>query len=96
MSDGDSDKLVGTGEAARLLGMSPDTVCRYFDAGRLDGEVLESGYRRVSLASVNAMLAAREERRRRRLAARTVSQSHDASPGPGRDAHDTGSGERHA
>lgn len=49
------DKLVSIGEAARQLRVSDDTVRRYFDDGLLSGEVLPSGHRRVSQASITAL-----------------------------------------
>jgi excisionase family DNA binding protein len=50
--------LVGTGEAARLAGISRLTVIRWYDAGMVDGYVLPSGgHRRISLASLRQLLA---------------------------------------
>lgn len=43
------------GEAARRLGVSPQTVANYVDAGRLGALVLPSGHRRVAAADVERL-----------------------------------------
>lgn len=49
-----------------MLGVSVSTVHNYFDAGLLGGFRRYGGHRRVSLASVQAMMAADADRPPRR------------------------------
>jgi len=46
--------MVTTGQAARVLGVSVETVRRYLDTGVLEGCRLPSGQRRITRASVEA------------------------------------------
>ncbi len=49
---------VGTGTAARLAGVSPITVTKWFDSGLVEGFVIPGGRnRRVSLVSLRKVLA---------------------------------------
>ena len=48
------EEMVTTGQAARVLGVSVETVRRYLDTGVLDGCRLPSGQRRITRASVEA------------------------------------------
>jgi putative resolvase len=45
------------GDAARILGVSVDTVRRWSDEGRVPVVVLPSGHRRYRLADVEALAA---------------------------------------
>lgn len=45
-------ELMTTGQAARVLGVSVETVRRYLDTGALDGCRLPSGQRRITRDSV--------------------------------------------
>lgn len=47
------------GEAARALGVSPETLRRWADAGRIRVVVLPSGHRRFYVDDIRAMLHAR-------------------------------------
>jgi excisionase family DNA binding protein len=49
---------VGISEAARLLGLSADTVRLRYDEGLLSGYRTPSGHRRISRDSILAMLEA--------------------------------------
>lgn len=53
-----SDYL-STGQAAAALGVSPQTIVNYVQAGKLDAHRLPSGHRRISRESVDRL---REER----------------------------------
>ena len=52
----DRSRFISPAVAAALLGVSPRTVVRYVNQGRLDGIILPSGWRRVSQDSVDAIL----------------------------------------
>jgi excisionase family DNA binding protein len=54
---------VGLGEASRLLGVSPGTLRRWADAGRIPVFVTIGGHRRFSRDSLGALLPARPDRR---------------------------------
>ena len=58
MSDADRIRL---GEAAEILGVSPDTVRRWVDAGRLAARRDEHGHRMVAGADLAAFARARIE-----------------------------------
>jgi len=49
-------KLIGTGEAARILRVSDNTIHRWVKEGRLQvAQVLPSGYRRFELIEVKRL-----------------------------------------
>jgi excisionase family DNA binding protein len=48
-------------EAARLFGVSPDTVRHWARDGRIPCEVLDNGHRRYYIGDVKAYLATRRE-----------------------------------
>lgn len=54
---------VGLGEASRLLGVSPGTLRRWADAGRIPVFVTVGGHRRFSRDSLGALLPARRDHR---------------------------------
>ena len=43
----DTDRWLSTGAAARVMEVSPDTIRRYADAGRIRSRKLPSGHRKV-------------------------------------------------
>jgi excisionase family DNA binding protein len=53
----DTRDLISTGEAARLLGVSPQTVRRWADLGDLPSVRTPGGQRRFHRSTVNALLA---------------------------------------
>lgn len=60
MKDGNSNEpLIGLADAAKLLNVSPDTVRRAVDNGKLKGYTTPGGHRRIYRWSVEAMLAER-------------------------------------
>ena len=54
---------LGLGSASRLLGISPATLRRWSDSGRIKAYTTPGGHRRFSLAAVEAMLPADRTRR---------------------------------
>lgn len=54
----DETPLLTIGEAARLLGVSVDTIRRWSDAGRLPVVVLPSGHRRYQAEDIRKIRAA--------------------------------------
>ena len=74
----DSEHVIETelrlrlGEAAKQLGVSPDTLRRWAEAGRIDVELTPGGQRTVSQAEVSRLAA---ERRRRGADRPIVAQS---------------------
>ena len=50
-----------TGEAARVLGVSQDTVFRMATAGELMSQKTDGGHRRIPRAAVEAVLEGRDE-----------------------------------
>lgn len=50
------DKLITLTEAAKLLGVYPDTVGRWLDDGHIDGIRTPGGHRKVYRASVDELL----------------------------------------
>ena len=52
----DRPRFISPAVAAALLGVSPRTIVRYVDEGRLQGIMLPSGKRRVSQSAVDAIL----------------------------------------
>jgi excisionase family DNA binding protein len=52
-----SSDAVAVSEAARALGVSVDTIHRWFDDGTLDGFRLPSGHRRILLDSIEHLRA---------------------------------------
>ena len=62
-----SERLLGTGEAARALGISPRTLAHYAQTGQLEPAlVLPSGYYKWNVDDIRRQL--RELRQRRRSA----------------------------
>ena len=51
-------ELVSVGTAARMLGVSDDTIRRWADSGQLPAIVLPSGHRRFQRTDVEALLSA--------------------------------------
>lgn len=62
----DLDELLTTGEVAELFGVTPRTVARWADAGKLTPVLTLGGHRRLRASEVEDLL----ERQRRRLARR--------------------------
>jgi excisionase family DNA binding protein len=59
-----SDELITPSEAARVLGVSADTVRAWSDAGQLRCLRTRAGHRLYRLADVDALKCQREDRRR--------------------------------
>lgn len=62
VSNGD---LISTAEAASLAGVNVKTIVRWFDAGKIGGQIVPMGshsMRRVSRVSLEAWLASDEKR----------------------------------
>jgi excisionase family DNA binding protein len=57
-----AEPLMTTAEIARLLGVSPGSIRAWADAGQLSSIALPGGERRFSMAAVDALLAACEQR----------------------------------
>lgn len=55
----DPDELLTPGEVAELFGVSPKTVARWSDAGRLDALRTLGGHRRYRASEVRALLEGR-------------------------------------
>jgi predicted site-specific integrase-resolvase len=56
------DDLIGTSEAARILGVTITTVQRWFDAGNLRGAVRADGQRQVSRSDAERLAKERPRR----------------------------------
>jgi putative resolvase len=56
MNSGHTSELVSIGEAARLLGVSVDTLRRWSNEGLIPVTVLPSGYRRYRMEDIRAFL----------------------------------------
>jgi DNA-binding transcriptional MerR regulator len=62
-----SERLVGTGEAARALGISPRTLAHYAQTGQLEPAlVLPSGYYKWDVEDIRRQLRELRQRRRER------------------------------
>lgn len=72
MPQGDDADTLTTAQAAARLGVAPNSVMAWADAGLLHAWRTPGGHRRISAASVQAML---EEREQRTAAARTAAQA---------------------
>lgn len=55
----DDDDLIPIGDAARILGVSLDTLRRWSAAGRLPVVVMPSGHRRFRVRDIEAIRAER-------------------------------------
>jgi excisionase family DNA binding protein len=53
-----NSNMIGAGEAARRLGVSPATIQRWVDAGLLSAVRTHGGHRRIPLSEIRRMLAA--------------------------------------
>lgn len=51
--------LVTTGQAAAMLGVTPQTVINYINRGLIEATVLPSGHRRIERSVVEAFRAER-------------------------------------
>ena len=54
----DDTPLLTIGEAARMLGVSVDTIRRWSDSGRIPAVVLPSGHRRYRAEDIRNLRAA--------------------------------------
>ena len=54
--------LIGRAEAARLLGVAPETVTHWANSGKLSYVRLPSGHRRYRLEDVQELLSQRKAR----------------------------------
>tara|TARA_R110002126_G_scaffold48343_2_gene134689 strand:- start:33 stop:230 length:198 start_codon:yes stop_codon:yes gene_type:complete len=53
------NEIITPGEAAKILGVSTDTVGRYLDLGIIEGHRTPSGQRRVNRDSVESVIRTR-------------------------------------
>ena len=58
-----SEELLGLGEAARLLGITPQTLRRWADRGQIVSYTTPGGHRRFPRSAVTALLPAARDRR---------------------------------
>jgi excisionase family DNA binding protein len=63
----EAPQAVRTGEAAVLLGVSPQTVRNWCDGGRLEYVMLPSGQRRISVREIERVLRGGKLRRNREI-----------------------------
>lgn len=61
MEDMHTPELLTIGEAARLLGLSVDTLRRWADAGRITVIILPSGHRRFRRDEIERVITAGEK-----------------------------------
>ena len=52
-------EIITPGEAAKILGVSTDTVGRYLDLGIIEGQRTPGGHRRVNRDSVESVIRTR-------------------------------------
>lgn len=81
-------RLVGIGEAAKALGVTPLTLRRWDESGKLKpARVTEGGRRRYDLAKLQPELHRQQDDTARRTVAYARVSSHDQKPALERQAH---------